>query len=173
MAHQTRFNNVFFLEIVRLFDGQKTPLAFTEETLNVPKETLVNVVDEVGSNLAGGLKLLGFFAFSPRLTQATLERLLTKLQAHADFFHDASEFSSPDLFLFTHNGKTARVDSLMSDGSKGPIAIERFRRPGEVVGAVHLFLNKTFFVEEKEEEPQDSRDFSLTYNVRLPDPRLS
>ena len=156
---------MFFLEIVRVLDSNNLPINFTKDIFSIPKDSIVNLVDEIGSNLAGGLKLIGFFAYSIRLNFDLQERLMFALNKHSDLFKTNPEFSSPDLFLFANNGKTARVDLLLSDGTRAPIPIDRYKRPSECVTQVHLFLNKTFYLEEKEAIIEDSRDFSLGYNV--------
>lgn len=156
---------MYLLEIARLLDESNRPLSFVEDSLDIPKVTMEKLVDQVGCNLAGGLKLLGFFAFSTRLVQPIFERLLAKLRAHEDLFQEAAEFNSPELFLFTHTGKSYRVDTLILGDAKVTVPVERFRRASEVVTSVHLFVNKTFYVAEKVEEPDDSEDPSIQYNV--------
>lgn len=151
-----------------MIDDESKPLKFPVEedkvwNLDKPVKRLI---DEIGCNLVGGLSLVGFFAYSPKLNQQTTERLLAKLQSLSDLLNDNSEFSSPDVFLFSHTGRVARIDPLSSDGrSIAPIQSELYRKPSELVVSYHLFINRTFFIEEKMESVDNDSELSMNFNV--------
>lgn len=153
---------------MRLIDDEGRPLGFPiEEGKNVNLEKAVRrLIDEIGSNLVGGLSLVGFFAYSPKLNQQAVERLLAKLQPLGDLINDNSEFSSPEVFLFSHTGRAARIDPITSDGrSSAPIQSELYRKPAELVASCHLFINRTFFIEEKTEIGEHDSEPSMNFNV--------
>lgn len=120
--------------------------------------------NKIGCNLIGGLKILGFFYYSTKMSSKSADSIINLLNQHVNIIQESQEFNNPDIFIFTHTGKSFRIESLFSGQNSISFPIAKFKPANEMVSSLNIFINKTFFIPEKVDcEYKD--DESFMYNV--------
>lgn len=120
---------------------------------------------QIGCNLVGGLKLLGFFFYSPKMDSKMSDIILTKLKEHVPFINNSKEFSSPDLFFLAHAGKHIKVEQFGNQGPSITLQISKFKAVSDMVSSLRMYIDRTFFVEEKLGSHNEQDDSMFSFNV--------
>ena len=91
--------------------------------------------------------------------------ILTKLKEHVPFINNSKEFSSPDLFFLAHTGKHIKVEQFGNHGPSITLQISKFKAVPDMVSSIRMFINRTFFLEEKLDSNNKQDDSLFSFNV--------
>jgi hypothetical protein len=164
--NKTDATNTVFLDYVRIQTPDKQYVSADYIIENgLPEEVIDCLIEQIGCNLVGGLKILGFFLPSSVFSSQAAIAIDGKIKERLNFIRASKEFDSEHTFVYFTNMKNLKIYAFkLSDQSVINYPTIKFKEITELVSAAHFFVNRTYAV--SEEGSGALEDASVQFDVR-------